>query len=338
MYSNRKGVSSALVALALIVIIIAAGVYIYSQLKVTPPTPEEEFYGTAQIKTTCSNPFDQADISETSPTYKVYHTLGKELTEMVKADFAGGTTLTADTATDVDVSRDDEGYLAVWAYAGTAHFLDTSETQSANSRIKDVRTDLDVSGDGKRDTVFLLYLGDIAPPGISIKPVMELSLKALPDETADLTINNLSTQSMGTGSKTGSVEWTISAFEEKKAWTLARVYVVQNRTDEDKVKVTGISIGYGVGAFSGSDVTYETGAKRWSFNIGVENYREVQDGFLIKRPVAGTSYCSFTVSIETYFVGGDSGAEHTTLTIYIDEIAPTGTITTDSDAMILNDA
>lgn len=337
MRSNRKGVSTVLVSALLIVTIIVVamfGYYIYSQMW-APKPPTEPFYGTAQIKLTASNSFDQSDVTETSPTYKAFHTDGQDFDSMVKADFSAGVSLTADTATDMDVTIDDVGYEALWIYAGTAHFLDLEETAASNSRIKGSRTDLDINADGKRDTLLSLYLGDVAEPGANIKPVVTIDLKMVPDETADLTINSPADKTMGTGTKTGTVEWQIAGFEEKKGWTLSRVYIVQNRTDQDYVKVTGVSIGYEVGAFPESSLTYETGAKRWSVDIDVENYRAVQDCILIKRPIAGTSYCSFTVSIETYFTTGNYAV---TLTLYVEAINPSGTITTKSDVVNLDDA
>jgi len=340
MKQNKKGVSTVLVSVCLIVITVVASLigYYYFAVLTKPPSPEVDFYGTGQIKVTAQNWADKTDVSETSPTYTAYNTLGTDLDSMVKADFAGGTSLTADTATDINILPEDEGYLALWIYPGTAHFIDLDLTQNANNRIKEFRTDLDINADGKRDTLASFYVGDLGSPGQAVKPSVGLNLQLVPDETADLTINSPADKVMGTGTKTGTVEWQIGAFEEKKGWTLARVYVTQNRTDEDVIKVTGISVGYDIGAFTEGSITYETGAKRWSFDIDVANYRAVQDGRLIERPVAGTSYCSFTLSIETYFAGGGSGAEHITLTLYVEEISPAGTITTDSDFVYVADA
>lgn len=334
MQRNRKGVSTVLLTVVLVIIAVVAslvGVY-YWKVLTTPPGPSVPFYGTAQLKVTAQNVFDKTDITETSPTYKAFNTKGKDLESMVKADFAGGASLTADTATDVNILPEDQGNLVIWAYAGTAHFLDAEATKIANDpRIKDVKTDLDVNADGKKDTLLALSVGDLGEPGQATKPSLELNLQLLPDESASLTINSPADKTTGTGTQTGTIEWQITTFAEKKGWALARVYVVQNRTDEDYVKVTGITVGYDVGTFTGSDITYETGAKRWSFNIGVSDYRTVQEAKLIARPVSGTSYCSFTIAFESYFASGNSGV---TLTIYIDEISPAGTITTDSDAVI----
>jgi len=111
------------------------------------------------------------------------------------------------------------------------------------------------------------------------------------------------------------------------------------------VKSVSVSWPSGTATYTGSEIVYDSGAKKWTVNIdksrpalegGTRDYREVVYGVLVKRVKGGTSYLAITFSGETYFASSDPN--DVTITVYVDLIGPDGTVTTKSDAVILKDA
>jgi len=335
--TNFKRVS-ALVAVALMVVIVVGvmGSYVLYTFYIAPgpppPSGEEVFYGTISITIGEENSLDRgADVATDSDSYVAYHPQNKSFDEAEESDFVGGSTFTVGTAKDYGVESGDNGEIWFKAYSGTDYFLDIDETIAGHSRIKEHRF-IDVDNDNKLETVFLIDVSDISEPLPVSKPTLDLTIMVIREDTT-LALNSPADQdSIGTGTKTGTIEWQLTGIAEKYGACLARVYVTQNRTQEDFMSVTNIEIDQ-VGIYSGGDITYESGAKAWYFDIDIDDYREVVECPQLTRPSGGKSYVGITISWETYFTAASDAVN---VTLYLEPIGADEAVdTTLSDAVAL---
>jgi hypothetical protein len=336
MRNGKAGVST-LVAVALIVIIIAGVVFIYVSwqgLQIQQQATTQVFYGTVSVTVEEDNYLDRgASVTTASDSYIAYHTRGKTLDQATEDDFLGGNSITSGTADDVAINPEDNGHFWLKAYVGTSHYLHIQATLDANPRLVGYKY-VDVDNDNRLEVVFDVDVSDIAEPDPNIKPPLDISIMVV-EEDGSVSLNSPSDQSsIGTGTKTGTIEWQLSGIAEKKGQALARVYITQNRTQEDYMKVTAVEIDQ-VGVFSGGDITYDSGAKTWYVDIGISDYRELVEAVLLTRPSGGKSYVGITVSWETYFTQSASGYA-VTVTLYVETIGADEAVDSAiSDAVVL---
>lgn len=323
MLRNRKGIST-VIAIAAIVLIIFGCVgtyYMYRMLQVSEDERVTEvFYGTVTITVGESNALDSsASVSTTSDSYVAYHTKGQSLSEATKSDFIGGSTFTVGTAKDISIEKEDEGKLWVKAYTGTDYFLHLADTIEANPRIKsDAYKFIDVDNDNRLEVVFEIDLSDISEPLPVTKPTMDLTIMVIQEDTSVAFNSPADITSIGTGTKTGTIEWGITGCSEKYGFALARIYITQNRTNEDYMIVSAVDV-EGIDVFSGSAITYDSGSKTWSVDIDIDDYREVVGAHQMLRRLGGSSTFDITVSYETYFTASGSG-HAVTVTVYAQTI------------------
>jgi len=332
---HKKAVSVWIAVLVIAVVLFASvGTYYLATqiLGVSPPGADEAeiFYGSITLTVAESNLLDPSSTpSTTSDSYIVYHSRGKALTEVTASDFIGGVTYVVGTGADFDVSPEDEGTILLYADAGTDFFLDYQATKTNNIGVSECRT-LDVDGDHRDEYVFSIDVSDyVADP----KPTKQINMIVVEEDTTITLSSPTDQDSIGTGTKTGTIEWQIEGIAEKYGGRLARVYVVSNDTTfESQAAITAVSIA-GVGTFTGSDITPDSGAKTWYIDIGVDDYRELVDTHLLTRASGGSSYVGVTVSWETYFAAASDATE---LTLYVTMMKATESLdTADSDACIL---
>lgn len=330
---SNKGVSTVLVALALIAIIVACIVFVYISLKPAPLEVAEPYYGTLSLTIGELSKFDRSTVSTTTPTYEVFHTGGKSLDDMAESDFTGPTSGSLPSAQDLSINPEDLGYFFLRAYGGSAHFVDVEATKSANPRVTEDRY-IDVNNDNKLDVVFAVYVGDMGDPGQAQKVPLDFNVLLCADDGTNVAMSSPTDKTMGNGTQTGAIEWDLTTFAEKKGFAIARIYVKQNRTEEDLFHITEASVSY---APSGVDVTdtgpiYESGAKRWSVDLDVTDYRECVYAVLVERDIGKASKASITVSFESYFSAGTKSVVEVTL--YAELIKPSnGFYTTLSDVV-----
>jgi len=355
MHATRRnlGVSKAVAAVLVLIFFIAGSLYIYGEWQRLFKIPAEEaeigptFYErTLNFSFSEVSLFDQSAASTTSPAYVVYHTNGKDFNALTQSDLVGGISI-ASSGTKFTVMPEDKGILAMRVYAGSGHFVHIDETKKANSRLVAERRDVDVNRDGYLDLLVKLDFADISQTQSDLEVPYKFSFQLYASDIGTVAVNSPANKAMGTGTKQGTIEWQITTMTDKKGFRIARVYVTQNRTEEDKAKVTSIGIGFGHGSCSGGDIVYESGAKKWTADIRhddfAKSYREVVYGLEVLRSskdlgiahCEATSYCAITVGIETYFSSGDYAVE---ATLYVDLIGPDGTITSLSDTVLLDDA
>lgn len=328
---NRKAVSSLGVVIAILLIIfLALGCYyLYTQLT-APPTPVEVFAGTLSVTMAEDNFLDRgASVSTTSDNYVAYHTFGKTIDEVVSTDFLGGSAFTVGTAKDISVDPIDNGHFFLLCYTGTDFYLEVPGTLGANPRINAYKL-VDADNDNRLEVVFDVDVSSMSPDP---KPSLDIIAMVVSEDT-DPALNSPANQStIGTGTKTGTIEWQITGVDEKKGKALARLYVSQNRSQEDYMKVTAFDID-GVGTFNGGKITYDTGAKTWYVDIDISDYRELVYAKLLERPSGSKSYFGVTVSWETYFVTAGDGVE---VTLYVETIGADEAVDTAlSDAVTLS--
>lgn len=344
------GVSKILIVVLVLIAIVAGTLFIYGEwLKLfkLPSEEEAKFYErTLNFSFSEVSLFDQSAASTTSPSYVIYNTRGKDFNALTQSDLVGGTSISS-SGTKITVLPEDQGILAMRVYAGTGHFPHIGETMKANSRITAYRVDVDANRDGYLDLLVKLDFADISRTKSDLEVPYKFSFQLYATDIGTVAVNSPANKAMGTGTKTGTIEWQITTMTDKKGYRIARVYVTQNRTEEDKVKVTSVGFGFGHGSASGGDIIYESGAKKWALDIRhddfAKSYREVVHGLEVLRSskdlgiahCEATSYCAVTVGIETYFGSGDYAVD---TTLYIDLIGPDGTITSLSDAVLLDDA
>jgi len=334
---HKKAVSVWIAVLVIAVVLFASvGTYYLATqiLGVSPPGADEAeiFYGSITLTVAESNLLDPSSTpSTTSDSYIVYHSRGLSLSEVSASDFIGGVTYVVGTGADFDVSPEDEGTIFLYADAGTDFFLDHQATMDNNIGVESCRT-LDADGDNRDEYVFSI---DVSDYNADPKPTKQLNMIVVEEDTSIATNSPADQDSIGTGTKTGTIEWQITGIAEKYGGRLARLYVVSNDTTfESQALVTAVSIaGISGSPFSGGDIEPDSGAKTWYIDIGVDDYRELVDTHLLTRASGGSSYVGVTVSWETYFA---AAADATELTLYVQMMGADEALeTADSDACIL---
>jgi len=336
---NKKGVSTILAAIVVIVIIVVgvlAGTWFYLDIQSKTQDVAEPYYGTMTLTIAQLNTFDRSSVSPTTPKYEVFSPGGVTLDAAEENDFTnpkGGSTLPS--AVDISINPEDEGYFWLRAYGGTAHFVDVQPTKDANSRIRDHEF-IDVNSDNKLDVIFEVYVGDMGTPGQAQKVLFDMSVLLVPDDGTNVAINSPSDKTMSNGTQTSSIEWELSSFSEKKGFGIARIYAKSNRTEEDLLHVISVSVSYAPSGVNEVDSapSYESGAKKWSSDLDVVDYRQSVYAIMCERDTGETSKVSITIAFESYFSSGSAGA--VTLTIYVEIIKPTNAFyTTLSDAVVV---
>ena len=324
-FAERKGIGAIVVVACLAFIILTGGVLYYlfvwnpaQQAKISGPTV---FYGTVSATVRENNYLDMGTTpTTTSDVYKFYHSYGKDIGAISQNDLLGGTTMTVGTAGSIGVNREDNGILFFLAYPGTDYFLDIKHTLEANSqRFKEYRY-VDYDNDNRLEALYKVDFTDISKPDPQTNPPFDVNVQVLQEDTS-LALSAPDDQlAIGTGTKTGTIEWTITGLSEKYAAGLARLYISSNETTFGSyVKITGLSIGYEIGTFTGGSITPDTGAKTYWVNIGVSDYRElvyVEEKTLLLHAGGGISYVAVTASFESYFTALDlTQAVNLTLTL-----------------------
>jgi len=313
-FKDRKGVSAIIVVGILAMILLTGGILYYLfvyQYKINPPDETQIFYGTVSALVSETNYLDMGTaVASTSDVYKFYHGYGKTLSTITKADLLGGTTATVGTALSVGVNKEDLGMIFLVAYAGTDYFLDIEHTMTANPRFKEYRY-IDYDSDNRLETIFSIDVIDISKPDPQSNPPLSVNIQCLHEDTSIALSSPADQDSLGTGTKTGTIEWTITGISEKYSVELARLYVVSNETTfGDLAKVTGYSVEQ-VGTFTGGDITADTGAKTYWVNVGISDYREVVYCKPLSRAAGGSSTVKITVSYETYFTAATQAVSYT---------------------------
>lgn len=313
---NKKGISPWIAVLCIAVIVFACvgTYYMVKQLQVQEkPKEEEVFYGTLSITVNEDNYLSRgSSVSTTSDSYVAYHPKGKSLDESTEADFVSGVSFTVGTAKDYSLSENDNGHLWFKAYTGTDFFLHIQGTIDANDEIGDTYKYADVDNDNRLEVVFDI---DVSNYRLSdVKQSLNIVVMVVQEDTS-LALNAPADQdSIGTGTKTGTIEWQITGIAEKYGASLARIYFVSNEsTFESYATITSVTIA-GVGTFSGGDITGDSGAKTWYVDIGVSDYREPVYCPLLLHEAGGTSYVAVTVSWESYFT---SASQALSITPYV---------------------
>jgi len=227
---DKKAISPWIAVLIIAIVVFASvGTYFFYTQILTVSKEEEEgvFYGSITLTVAESNLLDPSSTpSTTSDSYIVYHSRGKALTEVTASDFIGGVTYVVGTGADFDVSPEDEGTILLYADAGTDFFLDYQATKTNNIGVSECRT-LDVDGDHRDEYVFSIDVSDyVADP----KPTKQINMIVVEEDTTITLSSPTDQDSIGTGTKTGTIEWQIEGIAEKYGGRLARVYVVSNDT------------------------------------------------------------------------------------------------------------
>ena len=335
---NKKGISAALLVIALAAIIVVACIVgVWFILDMTrEEEPEEPYYGTMTLTIAELSTFDRSAVSTTSAKYEVFSPSGVALDGAEESDFnnpKGGATLP--NAVDVSINPEDEGYFWIRTYGGSAHFVDVEATDDANDRIE-ASTFIDVNSDNKLDVVFSVYVGDMGDPGQAQKVPVDLSVYLVPDDGGSVSVSSPSDKTMSNGTQTSSIEWELSGHSEKKGFEIARVYVKSNRTEEDLVHVTSVSVSYAPSDVNEVDPapSYESGAKKWSVDLDVTDYRQAVYGITCARDTGEASKVGITVAFESYFASGTLAQVE--ITIYVELIKPASSFyTTLSDTVVV---
>jgi len=334
---GKKAFSLLLGVLCVVSIVVAClfGYWMYRQISLQEKEEVTPFAGTISLTVQEDNYLSRGTaVTSTSDSYVAYHSKGKALADATKEDFVSGITFTVGTAKDVSVETVDLGHLWFKAYTGTDYFLHVEGTIEANPVIMtaDGSKFLDLDNDNRLEVVFDVDLSrEIADP----KQSKDIVVMCVQEDTS-LALNTPADQTgIGSGTKTGTIEWQITGCSEKYGFRLARLYVTSNETTfESLCKVTSVNIAQ-VGTFTGSAIKSDSGAKTWYIDIGISDYRELVYSYLLMRSSGGTSYVAVTVSWETYF----TGAQAVTLTLKLEPIGADEAVDTAlSDAVILKQA
>lgn len=323
---NKKGVSHVLGVAVLIIIIVVgtlAGYWFYLDIQSKTEEVADPYYGTMSLTIAQLNTFDRSTVSPTTPKYEVFSPGGVSLDAAEENDFTnpkGGATLPSED--DISVNPEDNGYFWLRAYGGTAHFVDIEATRDANSRIRNHEF-IDVNSDNKLDVIFEVYVGDMGTPGQAQKVPFDLSVLLVTDDGTNVAMSSPANKTMSNGTQTGAVEWELTTFAEKKGFALARIYVKQTRTEEDYIHVTSVSVSYAPSAVNEVDPApgYESGAKKWTVDLDITDYRQCVYGIMIMRDTGEASKVSVTVAFESYF--STAGAQEVGVTLYGEIIKPT---------------
>ncbi len=289
------------------------------------------FVGTLSITVVESNVLDpSATPSTTSDVYKIFGSRGKTLNEVTAADLVGGTTFTVGTAANFGVSQEDKGLLFMTVDAGSDYFEDSTSITSQNIGFSAAR-EMDIDGDNRMEYVYAVDVSSF--DSAKETNVKQINIMVVQEDTSIALSSPSDQDSIGTGTKTGTIEWQITGIAEKYGGRLARIYVVSNDTTfESQCVVKSVSIA-GVGTFTGSAINPVSGDKTWYIDIGVADYRELVDTIMLKHPAGGTSYVAVTVGWETYFA---SASDATSLTLYAQFMGADEALdAADSDACVL---
>lgn len=323
---SGKGV---LLPLALVAVIVCCAVvtYTYWQQLTVPPAPTAPIEGNLSLDFVELNTFDRTSVSTTSPAYTAFHCNGQWPITAV-TQLGSSVTITAGTAKTIGISSLDQSVLAIKVYAGTGHFVDVKGMLAAHPRVLTDYCFTDVTGDGYLD---IIYKMDLATLGINKQSAQsyQISVLTVPNDRSSASLSAPADKSgVGTGAKTVTITWELSAFGEKKGGAIAKCYIVQNRTDEDYAKLDSFGVSYGDAYLPLSKtgyITYDTGAKRWNIDLGVKDYRQVVYAMLYGRSTGGPEKVSFTAVFKTNFTATGSG-NAVIVTFYVQENDPSSAL------------
>ena len=312
--TNFKAIS-AIVTVALLIFIVVgvmAGYVLYAFYIAPGPPPEEEaFYGTISITVNADDYLDRgATTTLTGGKFIAFHSYGKSISEAEESDLVGGYSFSQGTAKDVGVETEDNGHIWLYIYGGTSYYLHLQGTIDANPRLSDDYEFIDVDNDNRLEVLFDLDLSDIAEPLPKEKPTLDIVIMADQEDTT-VSLNSPANQtSIATGTQVGTIEWQLLDIASKYGCGLARLYISQNRTQEDMMSITDVDIDQ-IGTFSSGDITYDSGAKSWYVDIGIADYKELVYAPILEHAQGGKSYVGITVSFETYFTASTDAVKVT---------------------------
>jgi FlaG/FlaF family flagellin (archaellin) len=227
---NKKGVSTVVAAVLLISIIVVAalGAVMYlGGFDISGGTGGGSggpFVGTLSITVVESNVLDpSATPSTTSDVYKIFGSRGKTLNEVTAADLVGGTTFTVGTAANFGVSQEDKGLLFMTVDAGSDYFEDSTSITSQNIGFSAAR-EMDIDGDNRMEYVYAVDVSSF--DSAKETNVKQINIMVVQEDTSIALSSPSDQDSIGTGTKTGTIEWQITGIAEKYGGRLARIYVV----------------------------------------------------------------------------------------------------------------
>jgi hypothetical protein len=210
--------------------------------------------------------------------------------------------------------------------------LDALATAEYNIGFDNWRT-LDVDGDNRLEYVFEI---DVSGFDSSLDTnTKQINMIVIQEDTSVATNSPDDQDSIGTGTKTGTIEWQITGIAEKYGARLARLYITSNETTfESLVTVTKVYVGGDVDkTFTSADINPVSGDKTWYVDLDVDDYRELVDTHLLTHDAGGSTYVPVTVYWESYFAAASDAAQLTLTmqTMGADEALDTA----DTDAVVL---
>ncbi|MEM3589398.1 MAG: hypothetical protein QXN33_00175 [Candidatus Bathyarchaeia archaeon] len=348
---NRRAIS-AVMAIMLICLIIMTGavgyyVFVLTQKPAPGPAPQP-ILGALAVTVTHLESFTRTVDPVTGASAVIYHMRNPgqwSRTGMVATDFINPIVMNATVqvvqSDNVAVGNGYKAYLALFADAGSADFVDPEATIAQNPCIVDWAL-VDIDSDSFLEYVFRL---DVSGLGINQQSTanLRINLMHIPYQPS-ISINSPSDiTGIGTTGTYRTIEWQLSGLSEKEGFAIARIYVTTNRTEDDYVKLYSLSIAAPSGApASQSKLNLPVHSEQKNNYQGHfwpsagTDYRQLPNALLQTRPVGGGSYSLLSLKVFCTFPSSGSGyAVQVTINVVL--ISPSGTLSpTISDTVVLS--
>jgi len=325
---NGGGSSLGKVALAFLVIILLLGVLWYSGIvefqveqpsQPTVPSQPSVYTGLLDVKQKCFDSFDVATSYTHGTHYNCYWFVNR-----------GGWIQLGSGDLTIEVTPDDYGYIyaMVSIPSGQNYYVDYKTIPQKNSRVKTVTYE-DITGDGNKDFVFKIWVGDVPVPSsgnptIYFYPYIAAYQKPSINSPSDIS-------GIGTGAQTKFIEWYLSFANTKKAWIITKVEIKYNSTDETKIDLKNVNIP-GIGYVSGSQFTMEETATHTKYTYTIGN--DLSNGLWLRYGTNQLNKFPFDTKIVTHLASND--VLDLTITIY--GLKPDGSLESVTDTVQLSEA
>lgn len=342
--SNVSGAVQGVVVVALVVL--TATALIWSGIIPIPLPPREQAgppEGNISVTLAYTDVFLNSACTCTGVTNKnLYHTSGAWPVTNIGQLQQVGTGLST-TATTIGVLALYNGILALWANSGiTTDFVVPASTIKDSGGLIADSTLIDLDADGNVDVLFKI---DLNLRGVNQDSAVGVSLvvRTMDEDLGNNALSNPSDQdSIGTGSKTVTVEWkygktATTNIADNVGMAIGRVFVTSNETTFESLatlkQLTIIFDGQVFKVNRQGTITPNVGAKQWDIDIGVANYRQTFYGTLIGRKAGDPGTISLTAVFESFFT---VATEAITVTLKVDGARPDDVLDTQlTDAVIL---
>lgn len=330
-------------AIALIVLIAAGSAYIYYTQVPAPTT-----IGPTEPEGNISATLSYTDIFLNSAC-TCTGTANKNLYSSPKASpadvndlnlLATGLSTTAQTIGILPVYA---GTVWLWSDSGiTTDYVVPSHSISKSGGLVTQSILIDLDADGN---VNVLLKVDLHNRGINKDSAVGVALVArtMDHDMGNNALSNPTDQdSIGTGTKTVTVEWkygktATTNLADNTGFSIGRVFITSNETTfESLAKLDRFSITFAGQEFNINRVgtiTSNVGAKQWDIDIGVINYRQTFHSLLVGRKAGDPGTFAFTAVFNTFFT---VATEAITVTLKSDGTQPDDVLDTQlTDAVIL---